>query len=102
MAFEVYVPRATNENRVSITKHHISLGRKLAGQLKGSKVEAAYDKDTNQLRIRSVDDGGMVISKNKIGAKGIFKFFDIDVKGSFPAEYNQKDDAIYVKLGEKK
>ncbi|AGL01102.1 hypothetical protein [Desulfoscipio gibsoniae] len=103
MAFEVYIPRSSGENLVSITKHHIRLGNKMADKLNGDQVEVAYDKDTNKLRIRGVDEGGIKVTKNKIGARGIFNYFDIDVlKGSFVAEYDQEDNAVYVDLNRRK
>lgn len=103
MAFEVYRPRSTSENIVAITKHHIRLGTKIADQLKSDQVEVAYDKDTNILRIRSVDKGGMKITKNKIGARGVLNYFDLHlVKGNFAAEYNSEESAVYVDLNKRK
>ena len=89
LTFEVYRPRSSGENSVAITKHHIRIGNKLASQLKGDNVEVAYDKETNKLRIKGVEQGGMRVTNNKIGARGVFKYFDIsEVKGSFTAEFN--------------
>ncbi len=103
MAFEVYRPRSSSENLVSITKHHIRLGNKMANKLNGDQVEVAYDKDTNILRIRDTDEDGMKITKNKIGARGILNYFDINVtKGNFVAEYSPKDNAVYVNLNKRK
>lgn len=103
MAFEVYRPRSSNENLVSITKHHIRLGNKMADKFNGAQVEVAYDKDTNKLRIRSVDDGGMKITNNKIGARGIFKYFNLEgLKGNYPVELDENDNAIYVNLNSKR
>jgi len=99
MAFEVYRPRSSSENMVSITKHHIRLGNTLADKIKGERVEVAYDKDTNKMRIMEVAEGGMKISNGKIGASGVFKFFDIqNKKGSFKAEFNETENAIFVQL----
>ncbi|SFR07777.1 hypothetical protein [Desulfoscipio geothermicus] len=103
MGFEVYRPRSSRENVVALTKHHIRLGRKLADKLNTDRVEVAYDKDTKQLRVKGVKEGGMMLNKNKIGARGIFKYFNIeDKKGNFAAEYNEKENAIYVNLKEVK
>lgn len=99
MAFEVYRPRSSGENLVAITKHHIRMGNKLASKLKGGQVEVAYDKDSNKLRIRGINEGGMKVNKNKIGARGIFKYFGIgDLKGSFAAEYDEGENSIFVDL----
>ncbi|SFG58838.1 hypothetical protein SAMN05660649_02114 [Desulfotomaculum arcticum] len=103
MAFEVYRPRSSGENSVAITKHHIRIGNRLASQLKGDYVEVAYDKETNKLRVKGVDEGGMKVTKSKIGARGIFNYFGIgEVKGSFAAEYNAGDNAVFVDLNKKK
>ncbi len=103
MAFEVYRPRSSSENLVSITKHHIRLGNKMADKLKGDQVEVAYDKDTNILRIRDTDGDGMKVTKNKIGSRGILNYFDINVaKGNYVAEYNPEDNAVYVDLNKRK
>ncbi|TYO93352.1 hypothetical protein [Desulfallas thermosapovorans] len=102
MAFEVYKPRSSKDNVVAFTKHHIRLGVKLADKLKGDRVEVAYDRETQQLRIKAVAEGGLLLNKNKIGARGIFKFFDLEGKrGNFDAEFNPEDKAIYVNLAEK-
>jgi len=103
LAFEVYRPRSSGENSVAITKHHIRIGNRLASQLKGANVEVAYDKETNTLRIKGVDEGGMKVTKNKIGARGIFSYFGIgEVKGSFAAIYNADDNAVYVDFNKKR
>jgi len=75
----------------------------MADKLNGNQVEVAYDKDTNQLRIQGVDDGGMKLTKNKIGARGVLNYFDISVgKGNFAAEYDPEENAVYVDLNERK
>lgn len=103
MAFEVYKPRSSRENVVALTKHHIRLGRKLADKLNSDRVEIAYDREKNKLRIKGVDEGGMMLNKNKIGARGIFKYFNIeDKKGNFAAEYDEKEKAVFVNFNENK
>ncbi|WP_347490322.1 hypothetical protein [Desulfoscipio sp. XC116] len=101
MAFEVYKPRSSKENVVAFTKHHIRLGVKLAAKLKSDRVEVAYDRETQQLRIKAVDEGGLLLNKNKIGARGIFKFFDLDGKrGGFEARFDPQEEAIFVNMAE--
>jgi len=103
VSFEVYRPRSSSENLVSITKHHIRLGHKMAEQLNGDKVEVAYDKETNKLRIRNAEEDGLKMTNNKIGARGILNYFDISiVKGNFAAEFNPEDNAVYVDLNKRK
>ncbi|MCL2336508.1 MAG: hypothetical protein FWC60_03695 [Firmicutes bacterium] len=99
MSFEVYRPRSTRDNMVALTKHHIRLGGKLAEKLGSGRVEVAYDKETGKLRIRGVKEGGMLLNKNKIGARGIFSFFNIeDKKGNYRADYDEKTKVVYVYL----
>jgi len=102
LVFETYKPRSSNENSVAITKHHIRIGNKLASQIKGDRIEIAFDKDSNTLRIQGTNEG-MKVTKNKIGARGIFKYFNLEeTKGNFTAEYNADDNAVYVDLNKKK
>lgn len=99
MPFEIYRPRSSRENVVALTKHHIRIGGKLMDKLGCNRVEVAFDREKNRLRIKGVEDGGMILNKNKIGARGIFKYFDLEnKKGSYPAEYNEKEKAIFVNL----
>ncbi|KJS12248.1 MAG: hypothetical protein VR67_09975 [Peptococcaceae bacterium BRH_c8a] len=102
MTFEVYVPRSNDANVVTITKHHIRIGNKLLGKIKGDRVEIAYDRDSNKLRIRGLDEGGLILSGNKIGATGVFKYFELDERGNFQAEFNDKDNSIHVDLNERR
>ncbi len=101
MAFEVYKPRSSKEDVVAFTKHHIRLGVKLVGKLSSDRVEVAYDKETGQLRIKAVDEGGLLLNKNKIGARGIFRFFNLEgKKGNYDAKYDPKEEAIFVDMKE--
>nr|WP_243276648.1 hypothetical protein [Desulfallas sp. Bu1-1] len=101
LAFEIYRPRSSRENVVALTKHHIRLSRKLVDKLGTDRVEVAYDRDSNKLRIRGTEEGGLMLNKNKIGARGIFKYFDIEgKKGNFAADYNEKEKAIFVDLNQ--
>jgi len=99
MAFEVYKPRSARDNMVALTKHHIRLGGKLADKLGSRRVEVAYDRDTDRLRIRGVKENGLLLNKNKIGARGIFTYFNLDDrKGIYHAVYDEKENAIFVNL----
>ncbi len=99
MVFEIYRPRSSNQNRVALTKHHIRLGNELARKIDSDQVEIAFDKENKVLRIRAVNEGGMKLSNNKIGARGVFRYFGLEkVRGSFKAEYDENEKAIYVYL----
>ncbi|AGL03358.1 hypothetical protein [Desulfoscipio gibsoniae] len=101
MAFEVYKPRSSRENVVAFTKHHIRLGVKLAAKLSSNRVEVAYDRDTQELRIKAVNEGGLLLNKNKIGARGIFKFFDLEgKKGNYEARFDPQEEAIFVDMSQ--
>ncbi|MFA7467386.1 MAG: hypothetical protein WCY82_03860 [Desulfotomaculaceae bacterium] len=99
MGFEVYRPRSARDNMVALTKHHIRLGGKLAEKLGSRRVEVAFEKETGKLRIRGVKENGMLLNKNKIGARGIFTFFNIEgKKGTYHADYDEKEKVVYVYL----
>lgn len=102
LAFEVYIPRASSNNLVTLTKHHIRIGSNLLSQLNGEKTEIAYDRQSNKLRIKGTNESGMKIGNNKIGARGVFAYFGIDIKGSFPADFNDKENAIIVDLNKRR
>ena len=101
MVFETYAPRADKKNNsVAISKNHITLTLKLLEKMKSKDVELAYDSDNKVIRIKPVPDGkGLTISKtNKIGAKGFFSHFNLQVKGKYDGRYDEKDKAIYIQL----
>jgi len=101
LAFEVYKPRSSKEDVVAFTKHHIRLGVKLVDKLGGDRVEVAYDRETRQLRIKAVSVGGLLLNKNKIGARGIFRFFNLESKkGNYDARYDPEEEAIFVDMKE--
>lgn len=102
LVYDVYQPRSSRENLVALTKHHIRLSKKLIDKLGYERVEVAYNKKDNKLRIRGLAEGGLILNKNKIGARGIFKYFDLEgKKGSYAAEYNEQEQAIFVDLNAK-
>ncbi|MCL6634741.1 MAG: hypothetical protein K6T29_03100 [Peptococcaceae bacterium] len=99
MAFEVYRSRLEKEAPAAISKNHITLNKKLLDRFNTKRVELAYDPDTNTIRIRpSTSESGLVLNKNKIGARGFFKHFNIQQKGKYNAVYNDNDKAIYIRL----
>ena len=99
MAFEVYKPRFEKEATVAISKNHLTLNKKLMGRLDTKYVDLAYDPDTKTIRIgASNNDTGLILNKNKIGARGFFKHFGIEQKGKYGAVYNDNEKAIYVRF----
>ena len=99
MAFEVYKPRFEKEVTVAISKNHITLNKKLLDKFNTRYVELAYDPETKLIRIKpSANESGLVLNKNKIGARGFFKHFNIEQKGKYGAVYNDNEKALYVRL----
>jgi hypothetical protein len=99
MAFEVYKPRLEKEATVAISKNHLTLNKKLIGKLNTEYVELAYDPDTKTIRIAAKNnENGLVLNKNKIGARGFFKHFKIEQKGKYNAVFNENEKALYVRL----
>lgn len=99
MAFEVYKPHLEKEATVAVSKNHLTLNKKLMGKLNTKYVELAYDPDTRNIRIKaSNDENGLILNKNKIGAKGFFKHFNISQKGKYCAVYNDIEKSIFIQL----
>ena len=98
MSFEVYKPRFEKESTVAVSKNHLTLNKQLAVKLDTSLVELAYDPDTKTIRIKpSNNENGLILNKNKIGAKGFFKHFNIDLKGKYCAVFDEKEKSVYVR-----
>ncbi len=98
MSFEVYKPRFEKEATVAISKNHLTLNKKLVDKFDTNYVELAFDKDTKTIRIKASDsENGLILNKNKIGARGFFKHFNIVQKGKYNAVYNENENSVYVK-----
>ncbi|HHW42869.1 MAG: hypothetical protein IMW93_06600 [Thermoanaerobacteraceae bacterium] len=101
MAFEVYKPRGERAEKapmVSFSKSSIVLNNVAREKLGVQHVELAYDRDSNMVRIRGVDEGGMQIKKTKVFGKGFFKHFNITPRGKYEARFDDEERALYVKL----
>lgn len=99
MAFEVYKPRGEKAEKapmISLSKNSIVLNNVAREKLGGNKLELAFDRDTNTLRIRAVEDGGLEMRKTKVFGKGFFNQFGINVKGKFEARYEPEENALYA------
>ncbi|NQS75077.1 MAG: hypothetical protein HQP61_01350 [Peptococcaceae bacterium] len=98
MSFEVYKPRLEKEATVAISKNHLTLNKKLAEKFDTRYVELAFDRETNTIRIKAANgENGLVLNKNKIGARGFFKHFNIQQKGKYAAIFNEEEKTILVK-----
>lgn len=99
MSFEVYKPRFEKESMVAVSKNHLTLNKRLAAKLATPLVELAYDPDTKTIRIKPTNnENGIILNKNKIGAKGFFKHFNIDLKGKYSAVFDEKEKNIFIKI----
>jgi hypothetical protein len=106
MPFEIYHPRTRAKEKskpiiVRLSKTSIVLNKVAREQLNNPDfMELAFDKDTKTIRIRpSAIEGGAVLKKTKVLVPGFFKDFEISAPGAYFAEYNQDENALYVKLG---
>lgn len=100
MAFEVYKPRGERVPKlplVTISKNSIVLNKHAREKLEAEKVELAYDKENNTIRIKASEEG-QGIKKTKVFARGFFNHFGINKKGKFTARYDEQENAIYVEL----
>lgn len=101
MAFEIYKPRGERIPKlplVTISKNSIVLNKHAREKLEAERVELAYDRETNMIRIKATEDG-QNIKKTKVFSRGFFNHFNITVKGKYQAKYDEKENALYVNLG---
>ena len=107
MAFEVYTPRKGKQSIgkkekqavVSLSRNSLVLNKLAREQLNSTNIEFAFDPVTNKIRISPSDDG-QSIKKTKVPAVGFFKYFGIEDKGKFAAEYDHEENALYVDLNQ--
>jgi hypothetical protein len=101
LAFEVYKPRGEKQEKspiVSLSKTSVVLNNVAREKLATDRIELAYDRDTNNIRIRAVDEGGMEIRKTKVFGKGFFNQFNITQKGKYEARFNPEENSLYIQL----
>ncbi len=101
MAFEVYKPRGDRQEKapiISLSKTSIVLNNVAREKIGTSRIELAFDRESNTIRIRGVSDGGMEIKKTKVFGKGFFNQFGIDKKGKFEARYDHLENSLYAKI----
>ncbi|MTI80225.1 MAG: hypothetical protein FH758_04955 [Firmicutes bacterium] len=94
---EWYSPR--NSFNAMISKNHITLGELAVEKLNSEYAILGYDKEKGVIAIKAVNKGeGFKITKRKINAKNFLNHFEIDIKGTYPVEYDEKNRALYVNL----
>lgn len=99
MAFEVYRPRGERQEKapiISLSKTSLVLNNIAREKLNCQRIELAYDRDINTIRIKGVDEGGLEIKKTKVFGKGFFNQFEIVQKGRFVARYEPSENALYA------
>jgi hypothetical protein len=101
LSFEVYKPRGERMEKfplVSLSKTSIVLNNVARQKLDSSRIELAFDRDTQTIRIKAVDEGGIEMKKTKVFGKGFFNHFGIAGRGKFEAKYEPAEKAIYATL----
>ncbi len=102
MAFEIYKPRGERAPKlplVTLSKNSIVLNKHAREKLNTEKVELAFDRETNNIRIKAVQEG-QNIKKTKVFGRGFFNQFNIETKGKFLAKYDETENALYVDLNQ--
>lgn len=101
MAFEIYKPRGERQEKaaiVSLSKTSIVLNNVVREKLGTERIELAFDREKNIMRIKAAENGGMEIKKTKVFGKGFFNQFGITKKGKFPAVFDETEKALYVQI----
>jgi hypothetical protein len=102
MAFEIYKPRGERIPKlplVTISKNSIVLNKHAREKLNVERVELAYDRETNTIRIKATEEG-QNIKKTKVFSRGFFNHFNIMAKGKYHAKYDETENSLYVNLNE--
>ncbi|MCF8011791.1 MAG: hypothetical protein K9L17_12170 [Clostridiales bacterium] len=81
-----------------LTKTHLILSPDLVDKISSYNIQVAYDPDTENLRLKPVESGGLKISGGKLQSKGFCNYFLIKKKGLFDAKWDDDEKAIYVLL----
>lgn len=103
MTWEIYRPRGEKSEKlpiVSLSKNSIVLNNISRERLNSNKLELAYNRQENTIRIKGLqeEESGIILKKTKIFAGGFFRNFQIDKKGKYVCEYNESENALYVKI----
>jgi uncharacterized protein YtpQ (UPF0354 family) len=99
MVFKVYKPFLEKENTIAISKNHLTLSKELLNKLDAKHLELAFDRTTKTIRIKpTTNEHGLILNKNKIGAKGFFKHFNIEQKGKYTAVFDDHEKTLYINI----
>ncbi|MCL6560225.1 MAG: hypothetical protein K6U74_15810 [Firmicutes bacterium] len=101
MGFEVYKPRGERSEKVpliTLSKTSLVLNSVAREKLGTNRIELAFDRDTQTIRVRAVEEGGMEIKKTKVFGKGFFNQFGITQKGKFEARFDPQERALYATI----
>jgi hypothetical protein len=100
MAFIEYKPikGGLMPKSAKLTKTHLILSPNLHKKLGNNKAIVAYDSDDEVLKLTPTESGGLKVTEGKIQSKGFVSFFGIDKKGTFNAEWDDKQGAIFINL----
>lgn len=94
---EWYSPR--NSFNAMISKNHITLGELAMDKIASDYAILGYDREGNTIAIKGVTKGeGFKITRRKINAKNFLNHFGIDVKGTYPVDYNDENQTMYIRL----
>lgn len=99
MAFEVYKPRGERQEKkpvISLSKTSIVFNNVAREILNSNRIELAFDRESNTIRVKAVNEGGMELKKTKIFGKGFFNQFGIAPKGKFEARFEPSEKALYA------
>lgn len=100
MTFEIYKPRGERAPKlplVKISKNSMVFNKYAREKLKATKVELAFDPKSHVIRVKASDEG-QNIKKTKVFVRGFLNRFGIVAKGKFRAEYDEKEQALYVNI----
>lgn len=81
---------------ISLSKTSIILNNYARKVLISERIELAYDRHTQTIRIKPVESGGLEIRKTKAFAKGFYNQFGINKRGKFLGKAGK--DGIYVSI----
>lgn len=101
MAFEVYKPRGERAEKapmISLSNTSIVLNNVAREKIQTERIELAYDNDLSMIRIKAVEDGGILLKKTKVFGKGFFNQFNLNKKGKYVATFDEEEKALFVQL----
>lgn len=99
MPFEIYTPELEKAYTVALSKNHLTLNKKLLSKFSYKHVELGYDQGSRTIRVRPAVEGkGLILSGNKIGARGFFQHFNINQRGKYTVTLDEAGKTLYIKI----